>query len=103
MKRADLIRTIEQGGCVLYAMEANTIGIGILPQVSRSQFPGIERSKSRLLAALSDFCWIARQNRPAGITDSPQNNAIHQTRHHDDLVAPSPLCVPVMASVGRSM
>ena len=80
-------------------MEANTIGIEILPQVSRSQFLGIERLKSRLLAAFSDFCWIARPNRPAGITDSPQNNAIHPTCHHDDLVAPSPLCGLVMASV----
>ena len=82
-----------------YTMEANTIGIEILPRVSRSQFPGIKRSKNRLLAALSDFCWIARQNRPAGITDSPHNNALHQTRHHDDLVAPSPLCGLVIASV----
>ncbi len=71
-----------------YAIEANTIGIEILPRVSRSQFPGIKRSKNRLLAALSDFYWIARQNRPAGLTDSPYNNAIYQTRHHDDLVAP---------------
>jgi hypothetical protein len=83
-------------------MKANTIGIEILPQVSRSQFPGIERSKSRLLAALSDFCWIARPNRPAGITDSPQNNVIHQTRHHDVLVAPSPLCGLMMASVDEA-
>ena len=82
-----------------YAMEANTIGIEILPQVSRSQFPDIKRSKNRLLAALSDFYWIARQNRPAGLTDSPYNNAKYQTRHHDDLVAPSPLCGLVIASV----
>jgi hypothetical protein len=54
-------------------MEANTIGIEILPRVSRSQFPGIKRSKNRLLAALSDFYWIARQNRPAGLTDSPRS------------------------------
>jgi len=82
-----------------YAMEANTTGIEILPQVYRSQFPGIERSKSCLLATLSDFCWIARQNRPAGITDSQQDNSIHQTSHHDDLVARYPLCGQVMAAL----
>ena len=80
-------------------MEANTTGIEILPQVYRSQFPGIERSKSCLLATLSDFCWIARQNRPAGITDSQQSNSIHQTSHHDDLVARFPLCGLVMAAL----
>jgi hypothetical protein len=30
---------------------------------------------------------------------TPQNNAIHQTRHHDDLGSPLPLCGLVMASV----
>lgn len=66
-----------------YATEANTIGIGIQLQVSRSQCPGIEKSRSRSHAALSVFCWIARQNLTPEISDCPQNNAIHQTRHHN--------------------
>jgi hypothetical protein len=33
------------------------------------------------------------------MTDCPQNNAIHQTRHHDDLVSPFQLCGLVMAAL----
>jgi len=41
-------------------MEANTIGIEILPQVSRSQFPDIKRSKETLIkpSLSGDICLV---------------------------------------------
>jgi len=53
------------------------IGIATQLQVSRSQCPGIVKLRNRSHAALSDFCWIARETLPAAITDCPQNTAMH--------------------------
>ena len=53
MKRADLIRLIEQGGCVLVRHGGNTSGTAIRLQVSRSQFPGIVKLRNRSIKLLS--------------------------------------------------